>query len=159
MGIIEHMHKFTSSSTILTCAPPALRLFLGCPANLPQISNPDLELEVLNAPPEVAIGKRIEFRITAYGFKQRATHEYLAVTEGMIEESQVEGPLRAWRHSQRIEIAGSCHCRLFDDIEFEPPGGMLGYLLTEARIRESLEEGMNYRYAVLQELIESGAIV
>jgi len=135
-----------------------LRLFLGRPVNLPQISNPELELEVLSAPPEVTIGQRIEFRITAYGFKQRATHEYLIVADDMIVESQIEGPLRAWRHSQRIEIAGIGHCRLIDEIDFEPPGGMLGFLLTEARILESLEEGMDFRYSVLQELIESGAI-
>ncbi len=152
------MPHFTSTSTILTCAPDALRSFLGRPVNLPQISNPELELEVLAAPPEVKTGERIEFRITAYGFKQRATHEYIEVSELVIVESQIEGPLRAWRHAQRIELAGSTHCRLIDEVTFEPPGGMLGYLLTEARIRGSLEEGMDFRYSVLQELIESGAI-
>lgn len=152
------MPEFKSSSTILTCAPLALRSFLGCPRNLPQISNPELELEVLSAPPHVGMGERIEFRISAYGFKQRATHEYIDVTEHMIVESQIEGPLRAWRHTQRIEIAGSGHCQLIDEIEFEPPGGMLGYLLTESRIRQSLEEGMDFRYDILQQLITSGAI-
>ncbi len=152
------MALFKSASTILTCPPPALRVFLGCPSNLPQISNPDLELEVLAAPPQVIAGERIEFRITAYGFKQRATHEYLIASEEMIVESQIEGPLRAWKHSQRIEMAGAGHCRLIDEVEFEPPGGMLGFLLTEARILESLQEGMDFRYSVLQELIESGAI-
>jgi ligand-binding SRPBCC domain-containing protein len=158
MGINELMAKFTSSSTILTCPPPVLRSFLGRPANLPQISNPELELEVLSAPPEVIVGERIEFRITAYGFKQRATHEYLIASQELIVESQIEGPLRAWRHSQRIELAGGDACRLIDEIDFEPPGGMLGFLLTEARIRESLEEGMDFRYSTLQELIDSGAI-
>lgn len=152
------MAIFKSASTILTCPPLALRSFLGCPFNLPQISNPELELEVLTAPQAVTAGERIEFRITAYGFKQRATHEYLVASEEMIVESQVEGPLRAWKHSQRIELAGAGHCRLIDEVEFEPPGGMLGYLLTEARILESLQEGMDFRYSVLQELIESGAI-
>jgi ligand-binding SRPBCC domain-containing protein len=152
------MASFKSTSTILTCVPAALRSFLGRPVNLPQISNPELELEVLSAPPEVTVGERIEFRISAYGFKQRAMHEYLIVAEDTIVESQIEGPLRAWRHSQRIEVAGSGHCRLIDEIDFEPPGGMLGFLLTEARIMESLEEGMDFRYSVLQELIESGAI-
>jgi ligand-binding SRPBCC domain-containing protein len=142
----------------LTCVPSALRTFLGRPANLPQISNPDLELEIVKAPLEVLTGERIEFRITAYGFKQRATHEYLATSEILILESQIDGPLRAWQHAQKIEIVGHDSCRLIDEIEFECPGGMLGFLLTEARIKESLEEGMDFRYATLQELIESGAI-
>lgn len=152
------MASFTATSPILTCVPSALRTFLGRPANLPQISNPDLELEIVKAPLEVLTGERIEFRITAYGFKQRATHEYLATSEILILESQIDGPLRAWQHAQKIEIVGHDSCRLIDEIEFECPGGMLGFLLTEARIKESLEEGMEFRYSTLQELIESGAI-
>jgi len=147
-----------TSSVLLTCAVDPLRSFLGRPVNLPKISIPDLQLEILSAPELVTIGERIEFRITAFGFKQRSIHEYVEVTTDMIVESQLEGPLRAWRHSQKIELAASGECRLFDEIEFEPPGGMLGYLLTEARIRESLEEGMEYRYSALQDLIASGVI-
>ena len=152
------MASFTATSPILTCVPSALLTFLGRPANLPQISNPDLELEIVKAPPEVMVGERIEFRITAYGFKQRATHEYLTTSEILILESQIDGPLRAWQHSQKIQIVSQDSCRLIDEIEFECPGGMLGFLLTEARIKESLEEGMEFRYSTLQELIETGAI-
>jgi ligand-binding SRPBCC domain-containing protein len=152
------MASFTATSPILTCVPSALRTFLGRPANLPQISNPDLELEIVKAPQEVMVGERIEFRITAYGFKQRATHEYLTTSEILILESQIDGPLRAWQHSQKIQIVSQDSCRLIDEIEFECPGGMLGFLLTEARIKESLEEGMEFRYSTLQELIETGAI-
>jgi ligand-binding SRPBCC domain-containing protein len=152
------MASITSTSPILTCGPSALRAFLGRPANLPQISNPELELEIVKAPPEVMVGERIEFRITAYGFKQRATHEYLTTSDILILESQIDGPLRAWQHAQKIEIVTSDSCRLIDDIEFQCPGGMLGYLLTESRIKESLEEGMDFRYSTLQDLINSGAI-
>lgn len=152
------MSSFTSASPILTCVPSALRAFLGRPFNLPQISNPDLELEIVKAPAEVAVGERIEFRITAYGFKQRATHEYLTTSDLVIFESQIDGPLRAWKHAQKIEIVTPNSCRLIDEIEFESPGGMLGYLLTEAKVKESIEEGMDFRYSALQELIESGTI-
>ena len=140
------MASFTATSPILTCVPSALRTFLGRPANLPQISNPDLELEIVKAPLEVLAGE------------QRATHEYLTTSEILILESQIDGPLRAWQHAQKIEIVTPDSCRLIDEIEFECPGGMLGYLLTEARIKDSLEEGMEFRYSTLQELIESGAI-
>lgn len=147
-----------TSSVLLNCAADPLRSFLGRPVNLPQISIPDLKLEILSAPELVSIGERIEFRITAFGFKQRAIHEYIHVTSDVIVESQIEGALRAWRHSQKIELAATGECRLIDEIEFEPPGGMLGYLLTEARILESLGEGMEYRYSALQDLIASGVI-
>ncbi len=146
------------ASTELTCTAAALRTFLGRPANLPQISNPDLELEIVAAPEEVVAGATIEFRITAHGFKQRAKHEYVEVSENTIVETQIDGPLRAWKHAQTIEILGPGVCRLTDEFAFERPGGMLGFLLTEDRIRKALEDGMEFRYATLQELISAGVI-
>ncbi len=147
------------ASTELKCTAVGLRAFLGRPQNLPQISNPELELEIVAAPAEVAVGETIEFRITAYTFKQRATHEYVEVSESTIVEVQIDGPLRAWRHSQMIEILTSETCRLTDQFEFERPGGMLGFLLTEDRLRESLNEGMEFRYATLRALVSAGVIV
>ncbi len=146
------------ASVELTCAVAALRAFLGRPANLPQISNPDLELEIVAAPEEVVAGATIEFRITAHGFKQRAKHEYIEVSETTIVENQIEGPLKAWQHVQRFADLGPDGCRLTDEFAFERPGGMLGFLLTEDRIRKALEEGMEFRYATLQELISAGVI-
>ena len=50
------------SSSILECSAAELRAFLGRTANLPQISDPDLHLEILSAPEIVTLGQRIEFR-------------------------------------------------------------------------------------------------
>ena len=144
------------SSSILDCSAAELRAFLGRTANLPQISNPDLELEILSAPEIVTLGRRIEFRITAFGFKQRATHEYVNVEELQIIEDQVEGPLRVWKHAQQIEIITASQCRLTDRVEFEPPGGMLGYLLTEAKVLTSIQDGMQIRYDALSDIIRNG---
>jgi len=144
------------SPSIIECSAAQLRAFLGRTANLPQISDPDLELEILSAPEIVTLGHRIEFRITAFGFKQRATHEYVTVEELQIIEDQVDGPMRAWKHAQQIEIITPSQCRLTDRIEFEPPGGMLGYLLTEANVRTSIQDGMQIRYESLSDIIRNG---
>ncbi|MCA9008575.1 MAG: hypothetical protein KDB01_02455 [Planctomycetaceae bacterium] len=144
------------SSTILECSAEALRTFLGRTSNLPQISDPELELEILSAPEIVAVGQRIEFRITAWGFKQRATHEYIIADPLQIIEDQIEGPLRAWKHAQQIEIIDANQCRLTDYVEFQPPGGMLGYLLTEAKVQASIQDGMQIRYDALAGIIRSG---
>ena len=155
---IERFMPESVSSSILAVSADQLRAFLGKTANLPQISDPALQLEILSAPEIVTLGQRIEFRITVFGFKQRAIHEYVTVEELQISEDQVEGPLRAWKHSQHIEVISSLECRLTDRIEFVPPGGMLGFLLTEAKVRESIEEGMQIRYDSLSELISSGTL-
>ena len=44
---------------ILECSAEQLRAFLGRTANLPIISDPDLELEILSAPEIVTLGQRI----------------------------------------------------------------------------------------------------
>ncbi|MEQ9409648.1 MAG: hypothetical protein RIK87_18075 [Fuerstiella sp.] len=147
------MPTFTSSVT-LKCSAAALRECLGQPANLPRISDPELQLEVLEAPQQIAQHEIIEFRISAYGFKQRMKHAYIEVTETEIVAQQTDGPTREWIHRQSIDDNGDGTCTLTDQIDFEPPGGMLGFVMTEDRIKESLQEGMDFRYEALQELLE-----
>lgn len=146
------------ASTILDCSTGALRSFLGRPANLPRVSDPQLELEILSAPELVEVGAKIEFRISAYGFKQRAVHIYTVVTDSEISEDLVEGPLPSWRHRQLFTSLNEGRTELEDYIEFSPPGGMVGYMMTEARIRESLEAGMSARYSSLLQLVRSGEL-
>lgn len=151
------MPQFTAS-TILKCSAPGLRGFLGRPANLPQISDPDIELEIISAPERIVVGEKIVFRVTAMGLRQRMTHEYLLAEDLEIHESLVEGPLPVWRHRQILEILGEQECRLTDEVAFETPGGLLRFVLTEERIRESLESGMSYRYEALAARVAKGEL-
>ena len=147
------MPKVTTSA-VINCSPGQLREYLGSTANLPTISDPELELEVLEAPEIVATDAVIDFRISAYGFKQKMQHRYISVSESEIVAQQVEGPTRAWTHTQTITPAEG-GCMLTDQIEFEPPGGMLGFVMTAAKIEESIREGMEFRYETLQDILGS----
>jgi ligand-binding SRPBCC domain-containing protein len=80
-------------------------------------------------------------------------HRYVVVTENEIVAEQLEGPARMWRHTQTILEHDDGTCRLSDHFCFEPPGGMMGFVMTEAKIRESLEEGMTFRYESIQEIL------
>ncbi|MFM7036752.1 MAG: hypothetical protein ACKO2L_03440 [Planctomycetaceae bacterium] len=147
------------TSTVLSCSAAGLREFLGRPSNLPEISDPEIELEILKAPELVIAGEKIVFRVTAMGLRQRMTHEYLLATDLEIHESLVEGPLPVWRHRQILEVLGEQECRLTDEVTFETPGGLLRFVLTEERIRESLETGMSFRYEALAERAKRGDLV
>jgi ligand-binding SRPBCC domain-containing protein len=142
------------SSTILKCSAQALREFLGQPSNLPSVSDPELELQIVAAPEVISEGDTIEFLVSAYGFKQRATHRYETVTDSEIIEVQIDGPMRSWKHRHCYEIVDECTCKLVDEFEFDPPGGMLGFLLTAEKIIASLEDGMRARYESLAEILE-----
>ncbi|MCP4786270.1 MAG: hypothetical protein GY903_19970 [Fuerstiella sp.] len=148
------MPEFTASTT-LRCSAAALRQYLGATAKIPLISDPELELEVLEAPDQVTADAIIEFRITAFGFKQRMQHRYTEVGDTEIVAEQVEGPTRTWVHRQSIAVNDDGTCVLTDHVEFEPPGGMMGFVLTEASIRESLEDGMVFRYEALRGFLET----
>jgi hypothetical protein len=39
---------------------------------------------------------------------------------------------------------------LINRIEFEPPGGLLGFLVTEDKILETLDDGFDFRRTALQ---------
>lgn len=142
------------TSAVINCSAAALREFLGRTASIPEVSDPELELQVLEAPEVVTQDAVIDFRITTFGFKQRMQHRYITVSDVEIVAEQVEGPTRSWIHRQKVEDNGDGTCTLTDEVEFEPPGGMLGFVMTEDRIRESLEDGMEYRYDTLRELLE-----
>ena len=141
------MGQFSSTATF-PCTPEALRSYLGNPANLPNITDPELNLQVLEAPDTVAEGEEIEFSIHAWGFPQRIRHRWVTVTDQQIIVEQVEGPTESWRHEQTITAAPE-GCLLTETISFEPPGGMLGYILTEDAIRQSLESGTAIRIELL----------
>lgn len=140
------------TSSQLNCSAKQLRDYLGCTANIPEISDPELELEVLNADETVTESGIIEFRISAYGFKQRIQHRYTEVSDQRIVAEQVDGPTRAWKHIQQI-VSTDDGCQLTDTIEFEAPGGMLGFVMTAAKIEESIRDGMEHRYETLNDVL------
>lgn len=146
------------TSVELPCPAAALRRFLGQPANLPDISDPEIELEILAAPEHVSEGAEIRFQITAIGLKQKATHRYEKVTDSEISEVLIDGVLPAWSHRQLIEPIDDGHCRLTDDITFDSPGGMMKFIMSEERILENIASGMEFRYETLTELAEAGDI-
>ena len=86
------------------------------------------------------------------------THEYKAVTDLEIHECLIDGPMPAWHQHQRIQVLGDRECQLTDEVLFQLPGGLMKFVLTEERIRESLTSGMAYRYATLQDLVQSGVL-
>ncbi len=142
------------SSTTLPCSLSRARDFLGKTAHLPETSDPDLELEVLNAPEDIIVDSVIEFRISAYGFKQTMKHRYVDVSDVLIVAEQIDGPTRSWIHRQKLADNGDGTCTLTDEIDFEPPGGMLGFVMTAEKVLESIQGGMEHRYETLRERLQ-----
>ena len=83
---------------------------------------------------------------------QELTYEIVDLRSPMqFREKMVEGPLRLWLHDYIIEPQSSPdQVTLVNRIEFEPPGGLMGFIVTADKILEALDDGFDYRRQVLQ---------
>jgi ligand-binding SRPBCC domain-containing protein len=142
------------AETVVACPPDKVFDFLSHPANLVLVSPPDLHLRLVESPERLSLGSRITVQVSKFGIPQKVTTEVTAFEEGVqFTDSQVQGPFGRLVHTHRVEPAegGS---RIIDRIEYEAPGGLLGLILTENRIRQDLEALTAYRDRRFKELLE-----
>ena len=133
--------------------------FLSRPANVSQISDASLGMKFVEAPEVVVTGSRIMIQMMAMGQLQKATHEISVYDRPVrIVEVQVEGPMKSWRHEHLFEEADG-QTRMIDRIEYTKPGGIVGLLLTEARLTEMLEENFFQCEQNLRRLIAQGKLI
>ncbi len=149
----------TFEETILLPIPRAVLFdFLAQPANVAKISDSALALKFTSAPEVIAVGSRILIQMVVMGQIQKATHEITVCTRPeRIVEVQIEGPMKSWRHEHTFEEAGD-QTRMIDRIEYTKPGGIVGLLLTEAKINDMLEENFFQREQNLRRLIAQGPL-
>src|SRR5262249_14870910 len=131
---------------------PELFTFLTKPKNLVQLAPPDLQLELVSAPDVLAKGSRLVWKGRRWGISQQITQEVATFhPDKLIVVEQKQGPFARWIHSNHFEVTDA-GTRILEKIEFDPPGGMLGYMITAASIRKDLEKLLAYRETKLKEM-------
>ncbi|MDA0831829.1 MAG: SRPBCC family protein [Planctomycetota bacterium] len=142
-------------STIIKCTVDRAFDFLIRPANISLISPPNMGLHFVSAPEEIFQGTTLEFKIQSFGQVQELIHEITELDRPTrFVEQQVKGPLKSWIHEHHFEAIAPDQVKIRDTIEFLPPGGLLGFMVTESRILDSLDEGFDLRYKKLKQLLE-----
>jgi len=145
--------QFTDSVLIPT-ASAVLFHFLRTPANLPLLAPPELHLEVVAAPPVLELGSRVELKGRRWGMAQRSVVEITALEiDQLLIEEQHAGPFRQWKHVYRLEAVDANRTQLDDEVTFEPPGGMLGLVVTAAFVQRDLTVFFQHRNRRLLELL------
>jgi ligand-binding SRPBCC domain-containing protein len=131
--------------------------FFARPANLLVVSPPQLHMRLVEAPERLELGSRLVITGRRWGVPHRVVSEVTAFeNEVLFRDEQREGPLARWAHTHRFEpVPGGT--RVTDHIEFEPPGGLLGRLVTVRFIERELEWVFAYRMEKLKELFGAGA--
>lgn len=146
------MALFESRTDVSTSAEQLFQ-FLIKPANLQAIAPPEMQFVYVNPPAEIKVGDRLTCKAQAYGMIQQLTYEIEHLNApATFREKMVEGPFKLWLHDYIIESQAPDVVTLINRIEFEPPGGLIGFLVTEEKILDALEDGFDYRRKELQKL-------
>ena len=138
----------------LRCSPEALFDFLARPANLPKLSPPDWKLELLDCPDVCELGSILVIQARRGGIPQKIVSEITGFEpHSLLIDEMREGPLRKLIQARTLKANGESVV-LTDRIEFEPPRGLLGLILTAQRIEKDLAAVHEYRRQRFQELLE-----
>ena len=142
------------TSVTLDCPQERVYEFLLRPQNIVRISPPDLGLAITKAPEVLDLGSEFEFKVQAYGHVLTMIHKITELVHPrQITETQVKGFFGSWVHTHSFETNDKGQVAVSDRIDFKPPGGMLGLLVSANKILDQLEEGYHYRHQQLQKLL------
>jgi ligand-binding SRPBCC domain-containing protein len=97
-------------------------------------------LELLEGPEVLVPGALMTWRTRRYGLSQKILQRVEVVEEPTrLVVVQTRGPLKSYRLEQHFQ-ATEAGTLLTEEIDFEPPGGVLGQLLTESAVRAEFAE-------------------
>src|SRR5579872_1837094 len=120
--------------------------FFSRPANLPKLSPPELHMQLLSGPEQLHLGALITLQGRRWGLSQRVVSEVTAwEPERRFVDAQREGPFQKWIHTHQFEALPEGGTRVTDQIEYEPPGGMLRFIITAAAVERDLKWVFGYR--------------
>lgn len=148
------MH-FLEREIILNQTAEELWQFMATPANLNELTPPELNFRIISDLPEKMYnGLIIEYRIRIPLFGNwRWLTEIKHIREGeyFVDEQRI-GPYRLWYHEHRIEAVGNKQTRMIDRVSYKLPGGFLGDLVHQLWVKKMLENIFTYRAQRLTEL-------
>ncbi|MBY0522967.1 MAG: SRPBCC family protein [Gemmataceae bacterium] len=146
------MPHFESSLVVARTLTDVFEFFRQ-PANLVRVSPPELHMKLVEGPERIELGSRVIIQARRWGVVQRVVSEITSFESDVaFIDEQREGPLKRWKHTHRFETAGT-GTRVIDAIDFEPPGGMLGLVVTAAFVERDLKWIFEHRTRVLGELL------
>ncbi|MDB5336357.1 MAG: hypothetical protein JWN70_1976 [Planctomycetaceae bacterium] len=104
------------------------------------------------------MGAKFEFKVQAWGTVQTSHFEIVEFDRpNLFVEVQLKGPMKSWRHEHRFATNADGQTVVTNRIEFTPPGGLVGLLVTESKILDSMEDGFYHRHQQLKKLLEGPA--
>ena len=141
------MLRFTHESLIP--ASPAEVFAFHARADAFELLQPPWDrVEILRPPTGLEVGTQVELRVKVGPLWQRIVAQHVAFEPGRgFEDVMVEGPFAHWHHRHRF-VEHPDGCLLRDEIEYLPPGGVIGRWLDPLLVRPRLRRLFEYRHEV-----------
>ena len=146
--------KFIKES-LIHASPERVFAFHELPDVFRRLMPPWEKSRIIQSAPNLLPGATaiIETRILGL-FKQRwVARHTLYDPPRMFEDVQVEGPFKSWHHRHVIKPHAE-GAILRDEIEYEPPLGLLGRLASPVAIEPRLRRLFDYRHKVTRQWCE-----
>lgn len=122
-------------------------------ASLVRVTPPDLHMKIVEGPERLELGSRIVLQGRRWGIPQRLVSEITAYEPNVrFVDTQREGPFKSWVHSHEF-AAMDGGTRVTDRIDYEPPGGLLGLVMSTGLIERELRSLFEYRRTALEEIL------
>ncbi|ODA29399.1 SRPBCC family protein [Planctopirus hydrillae] len=138
------------SQVQLPAAPEKIFDFISRPKNLASLSPPEAGLVFVEAPEVLSLGSIMVCRVQAYGVVQQLEQKITVFNAPVgFREELIKGPIKSYIHDYIIEQQDDELCVLKNRIEFEPPGGLIGLMVTADKILDQLEDAFAYRRQML----------
>jgi ligand-binding SRPBCC domain-containing protein len=113
--------------------------YLCDPKRVPQLLEGHVEVEVLNAEPDLQKGAEFTYLMTRVGISQQVRFRVEEVTRGTtLVYRQTEGVFRKWVHTQKFSTHGKNETLVTDVVDYELPFGLVGHLLDDLLFRRDL---------------------
>ena len=134
-----------SEEVVVPYPPETVCAFFRSPEAVAAISDPSVGAVLKSAPEQLDAGSVVELELMAFGTTHAVTNEVAeAAFPNRFVEVQRSGPLKAYRHEHRFEPTPD-GTRVVDAVEFEPPGGLAGLLMSADAIESQLADSIDYR--------------
>jgi ligand-binding SRPBCC domain-containing protein len=139
---------------LLPQSPQAVFEFHANTANLLRMIPEHNRPELVAGPATLTSGSEFELKVTTFGVIQQLRFKVTRFeSPRLIVDEQLKGPFRSWVQTHEFEPAANGGTRLVYRVEFEPPGGMLGFVVTAPRVIAQLEQTLPIREQRTRELL------
>ena len=146
------MPLFGKSVTVNTSIEELFN-FMIRPANVMKINPPELKMNLIDVPEVLNENSVMKVDLLGFGIPQRVIYEITEfTTPTSFTMTQKEGPVQKWIQYHQLELVNPETTILTERIDFEPPGGMLGFMITADKIHKYLDQGIGHRQAKLQDV-------